>query len=260
MDISKVLKNLIDEYAEDFIANFIELRKYYVLNKYRETIFYGGRFSESLIRGLAKKYGLNYEDRLRRVKDDLKKSLKGRISDFFREVYLEIAYNIYQLRNKKDVAHVNLKVDPSVLDAHLTFAACSTLFSETLKESLRLSKASISMSVIEHVLNDIIRKELPFIEKITENKILVFKGKTALEKILLLLYYTDEWTDRELIFKSLLHEKSKDAIRVALKIGERRGLIAKSDDGMKYKITLKGIKYIEESIIKELSIGNTYDK
>ena len=188
----------------------------------------------------------------------LKSSLKGKINDFLREVYLEIAYNVYQLRNKKDVAHVVPGIDPSIFDAQLVYAACSTLFNEILSECVKSHGEVIDINVVSRILSNVIRKELPFVEQITEGKIIVYKGKSALEKILFLLYYPNEWTHKDVIFKSLLHEKSKDAIRMALRNGLKKCLIAKSDDGMKYKITLKGIKYIEDRIFKELNIGITH--
>lgn len=257
-NISNILRYILSDYSDELIKSLIELKKWHRLSKYRETIFYGGRFAEAFIRGLAKKYGLDHEGQLWKIKNMLKSSLKGKINDFLREVYLEIAYNVYQLRSKKDVAHVVPGIDPSAFDAHFVHAACSAIFNELLNEYIRLYKESIDINVISKVLSNIIRKEIPFIEQINEGKILVYKGKTALDKVLLLLYYLNEWTHRDIIFKSLLHEKSKDAIRMALRNGIKKGLMVKSDDGMKYKITLKGIKYIEEHLIKELINGITY--
>jgi len=257
-DVDNILRYILDDYSGELIKNFIELRKWYKLSKYRETIFYGGRFAEAFIRGLAKKYGLDHKGQLWKIKNMLKSSLKGKINDFLREVYLEIAYNVYQLRSKKDVAHVVPGIDPSAFDAHFVYAACSAIFNELLSECIRLHKERIDIVAISKVLSSIIRKEIPFIEQINEGKILVYKGKTALEKVLFLLYYLNEWAHRDIIFKSLLHEKSKGAIIMALRNGIKKGLMVKSDDGMKYKITLKGIKYIEERMIKELINGITY--
>lgn len=243
--IKSLLENVFDKkVVETLLSEFLAIRKYYLLENWQQTILHAGRFAEVSIACV--------NSLVRKQKPDLNNIHFGNIfnslvnssasnerEELFKKILPYIAKSIYNLRSKKDVAHVKLS-NPKFIDAaYCVYASNWILF------YLIIYGASLDEKLFLEII-DLMKKEIPLIEEFEDGGIVILDEKLPLtDAILLFLYRKSERVTRRFIFENLRPPpKARQNVDSVIRILKAKRYVDENKDGC--IITKKGIIYVEK--------------
>lgn len=149
----------------------------------------GGRFAEAVLRYLEwKQSGIHYTpigsqlNRQSIVKNILSDT---KISDGLRFHVLNCAELLLDIRNKRDVAHLGNQVDVCEMDSRLVLRLAKWTLAEIIRE-----EASLLPKDIQEVIDNLSVKEIPLVEEIDGDILVVGKHLQAIEQALVVLYHS----------------------------------------------------------------------
>lgn len=235
-------KGLPAELVNELLDSFVEAKQRFYKDDLRPTAIEGGRFSEATFRVLEWATTTQYSPigtTLVSV-DRLLTKLENSSGPESVRIHIPRTLRlIYDIRNRRDVAHLGDGIDPNVQDASLVIRNMEWV----LAELVRLYH-SISAAEAHAVINDLISKEVPAIQ--------VFNGfprllKTvgATDYFLALLYWRGAQGASRMELVSWVKPTMRNNATRTLNALDLKNHI--HFDGAQYFLTLLGEQYVESS-------------
>lgn len=199
---NKIIDILKEEYPEELVKRLVDIY-YKSICEYRKNNwqYFGnevGRFIEIAIRIIEFKTEGKYnelKDRLpifdeRRLKDFEQSKISKNVS--FRILIPRQLYSMYTIRNKRGMIHVN-EINPNYMDATLMISMEKWVLAEFVRNA-----SNLDYEEVIKMINDIVAKENVLVW-IDEDIFKVLDNNVTLdEKILCILYYKNNVSEKEL--------------------------------------------------------------
>lgn len=186
--------------AKELLDAFIETKRRFHLGDFRPNAVEGGRFSEAALRILEWQTTGAYtplsdpQFKADRVLNALPQLALGTFPESVR-IHLPRALRvIYDIRNKRDAAHLNDSIDPNLQDASIVIA----ILDWSLAELVRLHH-HVSATDAQRIIDSLVRREVPMIQEF-DGRPRILKKLGHKDLVLVLLYW---WGDRPLSRKIL---------------------------------------------------------
>lgn len=234
-----------DELVEEVLDSYVETKRRFHLGDHRPQAVEGGRFSEGVFRMLqhavAGKYtplgkSLPTVDRLLTTLENA----SGK-PDSIRLHIPRTLKLIYDIRNKRDAAHLGDDIDPNLQDATLVVGSIDWV----LAELVRLYHG-VSADDAQKIIENVVTKEVPAVQDIAGHPV-VLRDLKAHEQALLLLYRVGAQGATLDELGAWLRTNRKDRLKVRLlKLDEQKLVLAHPTDGRHY-LTSRGDRMVEES-------------
>jgi len=205
LDLSAVEEGFVNagvpgELARELLDAFVEAKRRFHLGDFRPNAVEGGRFSEAALRILEWQttgvYTLlsNPKFKADSVITSLGQLAAGSFPESVRLHLPRALRVIYDIRNKRNTAHLSDGIDPNIQDATVVVSVLDWV----LAEFVRLFH-SVSASDAQQTIDALVRREVPMIQ-VFDGKPRVLKTLSQAEHVLVLLYW---WGDRPLDRKTL---------------------------------------------------------
>jgi hypothetical protein len=235
------------ELAARLLDEFDQLNARFHLADYRPSELSGGRFGEAAFRicqyvctGKHTPLGKTLP-RVDQILEDLEQIPSSKADDSYRLHIPRTIRLIYDLRNKRDVAHLGAGVSPNFTDASLILGCASWVIAEIVRISHKCDIATA-----QRIVDGLVQRRVSLLW--TEDDIVrVLKPSLSFgDKTLVILNHMyPEWVlDKDLFrwveYSTLTHYRSK-----VLAVLHDRALIHHAGD--RSKILPPGLKYVEES-------------
>jgi len=150
------------------------------------------------------------------------------------------ARSIYNIRNKKRVAHVKA-INPDLIDSQYCISACDWILAEFVMLYLKSDPKEVNT-----IIHSLIDKKVPFVEQFEDGSLIVLKeGLTFKEEFMVALYQLNTRISKKELTRILKTYSQK--IHVTAKNLEDEKLVHINDDGV--TLTKKGIKFVENQIL-----------
>ncbi|TET26555.1 MAG: hypothetical protein E3J73_04320 [Candidatus Bathyarchaeum sp.] len=245
-DISDKLSKKIDKrLTAELLKEYRMTKRHHYLEDWEKSILHAGKFSEvtlAVIKSILDKEVVDINN----IRfDPLYQSVSKRKRVSAEDELLTLAIpttakSIYNIRNKKRVAHVKA-IDPDILDSQYCASACDWILAEFVMLYLRSNPKTTGA-----VLCSLVEKKVPFVEQFEDGSLLVLKeGMTFKEEFLVALYQLGgRVVERELTrvlkkYAQLIHTTARNLEKDRLVHINRQGV----------KLTRKGIKFVEDKLL-----------
>jgi len=249
VDLDEVRQGFLDaEFPEavvdEVLEAYTEAKRRFSLGDLRPQAVEGGRFSEGVFR-LLQHTSSGKMTALGKTLPSLDKLLPTLENatgqpDSVRLHIPRTLKLIYDIRNKRDAAHLDDEIDPNLQDATLVVGNMDW----TLSELVRLYHG-VDANRAQQIIENLVAKEVPAVEEI-DGQPVILKKLGAREQALLMLYQAgaggaslDELAER-------LRATRKDHLRDRLKKLDKDTLILHHPKSGRYHITKKGIDVVEQ--------------
>ncbi|MFZ3351445.1 MAG: hypothetical protein WA268_11320 [Xanthobacteraceae bacterium] len=181
-----IAAELPNELVDMVLNSFVEAKRRFYLGDLRPSAIEGGRFSEGVFRILEWQTGRRYTPigrMLPPVPELMKELEKRRGPDSVRLHIPRTLRLIYDIRNKRDVAHLADGIDPNQQDATLVVRNMEWV----LAELVRLFH-DVSPAESHGIIAELVSKEVPVIQ-VFDGFPRVLKPLSASDHLLALLYW-----------------------------------------------------------------------
>ncbi|GAA2236630.1 hypothetical protein N1031_10970 [Herbiconiux moechotypicola] len=233
-----------EELAGEALGAFVGAKRRFHLGDFRPNAVEGGRFSEAVLRILEWQTTGTYTPLSDpKFKADAVITRLGQLSAGSHpesvRLHLPRAVRVvYDIRNKRNAAHLSDGIDPSMQDASIVVATLDWI----LAELVRLNH-TVSATEAQRVIEALVRREVPMIQEFN-GRPRILKTLSHADHLLVLLYW---WGDRP-IARSILNSwlpanMRKNSTRVLRTLHDGY-LITLSDD--EAHITQLGLRSVEE--------------
>jgi hypothetical protein len=229
--------------------SFIIAKEHFYLGKYRPACLEGARFAEIVLRMLQEKMEGNYtplNNQINRFKDIALSFEQKNSIQFNESLRITIPHTliiIYDIRNKRNIGHINGDINENYIDATLSMNACSWI----LAELFRIFNISSNIEEGNKIVNSIVKLKIPLIQDFNGFLKILKPSLGLTEKILSLLYYRGEEGCKEEELSIWIKKVRPTNLRRALNnLEDNYAFIHK--DGMKYILTNTGRTHVENNI------------
>jgi hypothetical protein len=231
--------DLVDEVLE----SYVEAKRRFHLGDHRPQEVEGGRFSEGVFRLLQHMAGLSVTPLGRTLPsvDTLLKTFE-QASGQPDSVRLHIPRTlklIYDIRNKRDVAHLGDAIDPNLQDATLVIANMDWV----LAELVRLHH-NVSPDQAQAIIHDLVSREVPAIEEIGGQPVILSDLRPR-DQALLMLYRAGATGASLDDIAGWLRVTRKDHLKARLVRLDGDRLVLEHHGTGRFHITAAGIKDVE---------------
>ena len=190
MDLELDLKkNIPGELVEKILEHYAIIKNNYRLGRHENTELNASKFSEVIYRILENKFYGKYTSLNKPIKafTDKCRTFKGQqsagIDDSLRIHIPRTLILINDIRNTRGVGHVSGLHNPNDLDSILVKTNCDWIFSEICRIF-----AGLKIEVAQIVIENIIKIDLPIIEKIEDMRRVLNTSLKYDKQVLVLLY------------------------------------------------------------------------
>ncbi|MCH7498581.1 MAG: hypothetical protein IH886_00975 [Nitrospinae bacterium] len=247
--VEKILESQIDkELVKALLNAYFELKEHYYLGKHRPSELEGGRFCEVGIRclqNLGNHKFTPFNKELKPIVEEVKaleNAGGGQAHDSIRIHIPRILLPVNDVRNRRDVGHVNGDVNPNFADSTLVMTLCDWV----LAELIRLTY-NCSLEEAQYIVDELVERKIPIIQEFDGFVKILNPKLTIPDKILLLLNYKNKEGATVLQIKDWLKKVGSAQIVTALnRLENDKCFIHRSKQLC--QITHSGIKYVEENI------------
>lgn len=235
--------------VDELLASYFEAKEKFYLGGLRLSEVEGGRFCEAVFRIVEQSATGKFTPLGKQIDSD--KIIKAaesdtRLPDALRFHIPRSLRVIYDIRNKRDAAHLADGIDPNTQDATLVVAALDWV----LAELIRLHH-SVKPNEAQRIIEDLVQRRAPAVQNFS-GFLKVLKPKLEVsDRVLLLLY---ERGGQRTHYKELydwVHPKMRKNLRRTLNLLEHdRALIYSNEDA--YQITNAGMIEVEARKLHEV--------
>ena len=226
------------------IAYFLDGKQKLFFGDWENSCVKFGKFSEVVL------IALNYKNTgqviqkvdLDTIVRELEQSPKGKLHDSLRLYIPRAIRAIYDIRSNRDAAHQSLYFDANHSDAIYVAGVATWIFVELFRLF-----SGLSPSDAELCAENILEKELPFVERIGED--LVVYEKDALSHFLAMLYVSSGGLEKKYVNAQLGRYFSAGRLTQVQSEAEQDKLVILQ--GKTYKLTSLGRKTVEENLRKQ---------
>lgn len=232
-----------NDLVEEVLDSYVETKRRFHLGDHRPQAVEGGRFSEGVFRMLQHATGEDVTPVGKTLPgvDSMLKTLEAVTSakDAIRLHIPRTLKLIYDIRNKRDAAHLGDDIDPNLQDATLVVGNMDWV----LAELVRLYH-HVSADDAQTVIDNLVSKEVPAVQEI-EGQPVILKDLKPREQALLLLYRAGAHGVTLNELAAWLRAGRKDSLKARLdKLDGQKLVLAHPKDG-RYYITSLGNAMVE---------------
>lgn len=237
-----------EQIVDEILSAFEEAKRRFYQGDLRPSAVEGGRFSEAVFRLLewATAGAFTPIGKTLPTVDALIQRLQN--AQGHESVRLHIPRTlrvIYDVRNKRDVAHLADGIDPNEQDAMLVVRNMEWI----LAELVRLYH-NVPPSTVHQVIADLVVKDVPFIQ-IFDGFPRILKQLRASEHVLALLYWRGAEGATFAELSSWVRSPMKSNLKRTLGGLDRKDLVHQGDAS--YRLTWLGEKFVEQQKLLEPS-------
>lgn len=172
--------------VDEVVEAYVEAKRRFHLGDHRPHAVEGGRFSEAVFRLMQHDAGLAITPLGKTLAsvDTLQRSLENVIgvSDSVRLHIPRTLKLVYDIRNKRDTAHLGDGIDPNLQDASLVVGCMDWVMAELVR-----LHHGISADQAQGVIADLVTREVPVVQEIAGQPVLL-SDLQARDQALLMLY------------------------------------------------------------------------
>lgn len=239
-----VAAGLPADIVSELLASYVETKRRFHLGDHRPQEVEGGRFSEAAFRLLQHDVGVPVTPigkTLPKVDQLLiKLENSGSPHDSVRLHIPRTLKLIYDIRNKRDAAHLQDGIDPNLQDATLVIGNIDWVMAELVR-----LHHDVSADQAQRIIEDLVRREVPAVQEI-DGQPVILADLQAKDQAMLMLYRAgaDGATLDELA--DSLRAGRKDHLKNRLlKLDDARLVLAHPKTG-RFHITSSGQRYVED--------------
>jgi hypothetical protein len=238
--VKQLSQKIEKQLGEDILKYYDVVKQSLLKGDWEKAILNSGKLCEVMAKTLLWLFEGNYKS----YKDvgttctKVKSLPRGAIDDSLRVRTPRIIEAIYDIRTHRGTAHHKSEIDPNQIDAHLCASGCDWLISELI----RLFHVS-DFAQIKQLVEELHEKKIPTVEEFDEEAIVLLRGLSAKDEILLILYnFYPRRIPRDFITRSLKNFGAAN-IRASLSACRHEKLV--HEDGEGVKLTKSGINEVE---------------
>ena len=249
LDLAQVRQGFIGagvptELVDEALESYSEAKRRFHLGDHRPQELEGGRFSEAVFRVL------QYECRLTitplgtvlpRV-DALLKAFEA-CTGQSESIRLHIPRTlrlIYDIRNKRDAAHLSDGIDANLQDATLVIANLDWVMAELVRLHHR-----VGPNEAQRIIEDLVTKEVPAVQEIDGQPVVLAELKPREQAVLMVYRAGSVGVSLDDLSKQLRAPR-KDHLRERLLKLDNEKLVLYHPTTGRLHITARGVKYVEE--------------
>ncbi len=232
-----------DDLIDEVLEAYVETKRRFHLGDHRPQAVEGGRFSEGVFRMLQPASGMTVTPlgkTLPRV-DKLLQTFEGASGqpDAIRLHIPRTLRLIYDIRNRRDAAHLGDGIDPNLQDAALVTANMDWV----LAELVRLHH-DLSADEAQGVIAALVTREVPAVQEI-EGQPVILTDLKARDQALLMLYRAGSNGVALDELAKQLRTPRKDHLRTRLRKLDEEALVLHHPGTDRYYLTDKGARDVE---------------
>ena len=248
MDISQVRSGFLNagipqQLVDAFLEAYVEAKRRYHLGDHRPQEIEGGRFSEAVFRVLQFLSGQHVTPLGKTLPsvDRLLTSFEAATGqpDSIRLHIPRTLKLIYDIRNKRDAAHLGDGIDPNLQDATLVIANMDWATAELVR-----LHHTVSANDAQKIIEDMVTREVPAVQEIEGQPVILGDLKPRDQALLMLYRAGTQGTSLDEVASSLRIER-KDHLRLRLTKLDREKLVLAHPQNGRYYITAKGNRDVE---------------
>lgn len=249
MDLAQVRQGFVSQgipepLVDGVLDAYVEAKRRYHLGDQRPQAVEGGRFSEAVFRVLQHACGLTVTPvgkSLPKV-DSLLTQFEnsGSKLDSVRLHIPRTLRLIYDIRNKRNAAHLSDGIDPNLQDATLVIGNMNWV----LAELVRLYHG-VSADDAQRIIEDLVTKEVPAIQEI-DGQPVILSDLQPKDRAMLMLYRAGPKGASLDDLARWLRTPRKGDLKKRLGTLDRDKLVLLHPDSHLYYITNKGVRYVDE--------------
>jgi len=247
------IREISDEFAKaidrgliaELMKEYRMTKRFHYLGDWEKSILHASKFSEialAVVKNIVDKEVIDINNI---HFDSLCKSMLKRKRNSAKDEILTLAIpttarSVYNIRNKKRVAHVKA-IDPDLLDSQYCVSACNWILAEFVMLYLESNPKEVNA-----IIHSLIEKRVPFIEQFEDGSLFILKeGLTFKEEFMVALYQLGgRIPEKELT--RILKKYPQLTYRTARNL-ENDKLVHINENGV--KLTRKGIKFVEDKLL-----------
>lgn len=248
MDLGAVRSGFTDagipgELVEEVLDSYIETKRRFHLGDHRPQAVEGGRFSEGVFRMLQHATSGRFTalGRTLPTVDKLLTTFENASGepDAIRLHIPRTLKLIYDVRNKRDAAHLGDGIDPNLQDATLVVGNIDWV----LAELVRLYH-DVSADEAQKIIETLVTKEVPAVQEIAGQPV-ILKDLQPREQALLLLYRAGAQGATLTDLAAWLRTDRKDNLKARLEKLDDQKLVLDHPTNGRYYLTSKGDAMVE---------------
>lgn len=188
-EIESSLKRHFDHrLAEELLAAYVQAKQNYYLGGLRLSAVEGGRFCEAAFRLLEQRTGKTFTPLGSSLDTDmlirrLANIVQGEQPDSIRIHIPRALRVVYDIRNKRDAAHLADDIDPNLQDATLV----GGILDWVMAEFVRLYHI-VSPDEAQRIIGDLVSRQAPVVQELEGFLKILNPNLKAADRVLLLLY------------------------------------------------------------------------
>lgn len=238
-----VAAGIFEQLVDELLEAYAEAKRRYHLGDLRPQEVEGGRFSEAVFRVLQDVCGHQVTPLGKQLPtvDVLLRTFENSVCrpDAVRMHIPRTLRLIYDIRNKRDAAHLGDGIDPNLQDATLVIANMDWVVAELVR-----LYHGVGPDEAQRTIEDLVTKEVPAVEEI-DGQPVVLADLQPRDQALLMLYRAGAAGASLDELASWLRTSRKDNLRTRLaKLDEDKRVLLHPETG-RYHITAKGRRDVE---------------
>jgi hypothetical protein len=248
-DLVTALKSsgkLDSELVDNIVRHYKEMRNHYVFGRFEETGLHAGKFCENaanlVLYILTGK--IETSPQLGNLLDDIEKAQSSvkNVDDMLRITIPRVLRAAYEIRNKRNTVHENMKIDLNEIDSRCMVSLCSWV----LSEFIRIFYTG-SMNEATNLIERIIQIDFPFIDDYDGKKLIMSNNLSVPEEVLVHLTNVRVEVDIEELAKWIPNTDINHIRTVLRQLKEKRFVYY---EGNIAKITPLGANSARETLTK----------
>jgi hypothetical protein len=229
--------------VDELLDAYVEAKRRFHLGDLRPQEVEGGRFSEATFRLLQHACGMTptpLGTQLPSV-DKLLRQLENETAqtDAVRFHIPRTLRVIYDIRNKRDAAHLGDGIDPNLQDATLVLASMDWIVAELVR-----LYHNVGANEAQAIIENLVTKEVPAVEEI-DGQPVILSDLTPMDQVLLMLYRAGAAGVSLDELAAWLRAPRKDRLRTRLARLDERKLVLMHPGNGRYFITGNGRREVE---------------
>jgi hypothetical protein len=240
--------NFESKLVDELLEAFQEAKRNYYLGGLRLNAVEGGRFCEAAFRMLEQKIKGTFTPLGKQIDSQkiISAAEQANIPDGIRIHIPRALRMVYDIRNKRDAAHLADGIDPNLLDATLVVAALDWTFAEFV----RLFHG-VSANEAQKIISDLVRKRVPAVQDINGYLKIQNPKLQVSDRLLVLLYERGAKGATRDELRNWLHPKMRKNLGRALyQLEHDRALVHSTGDT--FQIAEAGMRDVEDRRLHEV--------
>lgn len=245
IDIGASLKSVFPSVLVDHVLEtYAELKRNFYLGNLRPNEVEGGRFAEAVFRLLEHQSTgtytpLGHQLDTERIIRSLAQTKVGSLTESIRLHIPRTLRVIYDIRNKRDAAHLADGIDPNLQDATLVTSCADWV----LAELLRISH-SCSANEAQDAIEDLVIRKAPAVQEFGDSLKTLRPQFTLAQRLLVLLYHVGKKGASATELSSWIKPSQRKNLRSTLwRLVHDLDFAFEKDD--RYQLTRTGILEVE---------------